>query len=481
MHIFRWATAMVACVLATAAAAEKHAFVLGNAAYTDLSALQNTLDDARAYSEAFKELGYKVSSHSNLGLDDMEDAIATFVAGIDPGDEVIFVFSGHGWSNGSVNYLIPTDAPAQGSDRKLARNSIALRNGDDGVLDDLERSGAGLTVAVIDACRNNPFKPRPGTKSAAGMTRGLAPVTAPQGSFVIFSAGEGQEALDRLPDDPADQKLSVFNRTFLPHLKSGVFLETAISNAQVETAALARKVGGHLQHPAYYDQTLGQTCLTNGCQVAVAQPKASACDLLYSESKSIASCGVYKAYLDTCAQHALAPIVRGLADEKQCFARAETTAEVPEIKVAKVKNPSVQVVAKTLYESSNLSMRGVYSAPDSQNATRFTGGVLSLHATDRSGWYQLADDTGFVKLTNKEQQGLVTAALKDAPVEKLAGTDGKHAWQRVSVNMSPIRAAPNDSARLIRFAGGQFLLGAHAGSGWYELRNEPGAFLRVGD
>lgn len=286
--------------------AAKLAFVLGNENYGQLSDLRNAHEDARAYSEAFGDLGYAVSYHQDLDLGDTIDALDSFLNRISFGDEVVIVYSGHGWSDGATNYLIPTDAPRQGSDRVLERRSIALKNGLNGILDEVEAAGASLTVAIIDACRNNPFEPPAGRKSI-GMTRGLAPVKAATGTFVIFSAGEGQEALDRLPSDPPGAQMSVFTRTFLPQLKRGIFLEDAIAKAQVETARLALDFDGHLQHPAYYDQTLGYTCLTEDCgtaTAAVVQPEPdSLCDLLYAEAKGAPSCFAFDGYLQSCGTH----------------------------------------------------------------------------------------------------------------------------------------------------------------------------------
>lgn len=252
---------------AEASAQARRALIIGNASYATLPHLQNTLDDAEAYRETFGKLGYEISFYTDLDLDGFAQAVDSFAASIQTGDTAVVVYTGHGWSDGRENFLIPTDAPASGSETKLRGASYPLRDGQNGLLDLIDAAGAGLTVAIIDACRNNPFTAKAGTRSV-GYSRGLAPVSAPNGSFVIFSAGEGQEALDRLPDDRPDQKLSVFTRTLAPLLQSGAYLEDAIAEAQLETATMAATVDGHLQHPAYYDQTLGKTCLAAKCQDA---------------------------------------------------------------------------------------------------------------------------------------------------------------------------------------------------------------------
>ena len=191
-------------------------------------------------------------------------AIASFVASIEPGDTAVFVYSGHGWSDGTQNYLIGVDAPRQASEDELAGETIPIRNGVDGVLDRIERKGAALRVAIIDACRDNPFTPSPGHKGYL-QTRGFAPMTQPpQGTFVIFSASPGQSALDRLSEGDPDSN-GVFTRVFVPLLRADVSLQDAVKGAQEKVLELARSVD-HDQLPAYWDEVVGTACLSKACK-----------------------------------------------------------------------------------------------------------------------------------------------------------------------------------------------------------------------
>jgi hypothetical protein len=128
----------------------------------------------------------------------------------------VFVYSGHGWSDGAHNYLVGVDVPGGANQERLTRLSLSLRNGLNGVLDDLQRKNAGLKVAIIDACRDDPFQPPPGERGYA-LARGLKPQSV-EGSFIIYSAGEGQSAMDRLSEADTDPD-SVFTRTFIPLLR----------------------------------------------------------------------------------------------------------------------------------------------------------------------------------------------------------------------------------------------------------------------
>jgi hypothetical protein len=74
--------------------------------------------------------------------------------------------------------------------------------------------------------------------------------------MVIFSAGAGQQALDRL--GPADKnKNGLFTRIFIEEMqKPGLSVDRVVRNVRNEVVELARGVG-HEQVPAIYDQVVG--------------------------------------------------------------------------------------------------------------------------------------------------------------------------------------------------------------------------------
>jgi uncharacterized protein len=120
---------------------------------------------------------------------------------------------------------------------------------------DLERQGARVTIAVLDACRDNPFR-KPGTRSL-GLTRGLELREPAQGVFAIYSAGFNQRALDRLSDPTDRDPNPVFTRVFLNQLRRpGQHLLDLGENVREEVAALAAR-DGHVQVPAILNQIRG--------------------------------------------------------------------------------------------------------------------------------------------------------------------------------------------------------------------------------
>ena len=228
--------------------ANRKALVIGNDLYTDVSKLNNAAADANAMAIALDQVGYKVFKHLNLDEKKFKQAIRDFRANVQGGDEVLVFYAGHGVQLGSANYLLPIDIKGEGEDQ-VKDEAILLQK----ILDELEEKKTKFALAVIDACRDNPFK----TKGRALGGRGLAPTSAATGQMVMFSAGSGQQALDRLSDkDP--EKNGLFTRIFVKEMmKPGVSVDRVLRNVRTEVVRLAKSVG-HEQTPALYDQAIGE-------------------------------------------------------------------------------------------------------------------------------------------------------------------------------------------------------------------------------
>jgi hypothetical protein len=227
--------------------ANRRALVIGNDNYRHVPKLLNAREDAKAIADNLKQFGYQVTLKLDLTEKDMKAALRTFKNQVEGGDEVMVFFAGHGVQLGSTNYLLPTDITGESEDQ-IKDDAIQLQR----VLDDMSEKKAKLTLALIDACRDNPFK----TAQRAIGGRGLAPTTAATGQMVIFSAGTGQQALDKL--GPADtNRNGLFTRVFLKEMqKTGVSIDKVLRNVRTEVVGLAR-AAGHEQVPAIYDQVVG--------------------------------------------------------------------------------------------------------------------------------------------------------------------------------------------------------------------------------
>jgi uncharacterized caspase-like protein len=196
---------------------------------------------------ALSTAGFDVMQHTDLSERGMRQAIREFKARVQGGDEVVFFFAGHGVQISGVNYLLPTDIQGE-SEEQVRDEAVQLQR----VLDDMQERNVGFTLAVVDACRDNPFR----TTGRAIGGRGLAPTAAATGQMIIFSAGAGQQALDKLnPSDTASN--GVFTRVFVREmLKPGLPVDRVLRNVRQEVVQLARSVGKE-QTPALYDQAVG--------------------------------------------------------------------------------------------------------------------------------------------------------------------------------------------------------------------------------
>lgn len=233
---------------AAAGSARKRALVIGNDGYKSVPALLNAREDARAMADQFRALGYEVTLGLDLNERMMKRMLRVFADQVQGGDEVVFFFAGHGVQLGPANYLLPVDISGE-SEGQVRDESIPLQR----VLDDFSERKARFTLAILDACRDNPFKSA--GRSIGG--RGLAATTAATGQMVIFSAGVGQQALDRV--GPADKNRNgLFTRVFLKEVqKPGLSVDKVVRNVRNEVVEIARTIG-HEQVPAIYDQVVGE-------------------------------------------------------------------------------------------------------------------------------------------------------------------------------------------------------------------------------
>lgn len=230
--------------------ANRKALVIGNDGYKFVSKLVNAKEDARVMADNLKTVGYNVTLKTDLSEKEMKAALRAFKSQVDAGDEVAFFYAGHGVQLGNSNYLVPIDVAGEGEEQ-MRDEGISLQR----VLDDMSERRAKFTLAVVDACRDNPFKSN--GRAIGGMVRGLAPTTAATGQMVVFSAGTGQQALDKLgPNDK--EKNGLFTRIFVREMqKPGISVDRVVRNVRGEVVNLAKSVG-HDQVPAIYDQVVGE-------------------------------------------------------------------------------------------------------------------------------------------------------------------------------------------------------------------------------
>lgn len=274
---------LCACIVAlflpsSVAGKERVALVIGIDRYPQLPAdkqLRKAGNDARAIAKALSDVGFKVSLGENVRRREFNRLWARFLNRLSPGDVAAFFFSGHGVELSGENFLIPGDIPKlSGNDETLLRGeAVSMQR----LLVDLRDKRPRVKLLIIDACRDNPFSD--GLGRSLGATRGLARVTPPSGTFMMYSAGAGQKALDRLSNSDGNPN-SVYTRSLLPLIKQdGLRIQDVAIRVRRKVYKLAKRIG-HKQRPAYYDEVLGRFCLS-GCggeEPNLAGPMTNKCD-----------------------------------------------------------------------------------------------------------------------------------------------------------------------------------------------------------
>lgn len=258
-HVLLVLTLLLAVFTLPAEAARKLALVIGINNYQAVPKLEKAVGDAKAIGQALAKLGFQVTTALDLDRRGLNQALSKLYASIEPGDTVLVHFSGHGVQIESDNYLLPADVPAieDGNSELLKSESLRLFT----LMDTITTKGAGATILIIDACRDNPFAAA--GKRSVGGSRGLANVAPAKGTFMMYSAGIGQSALDRLGESDA-APTSVYTRVLVSRLaQPGMKLRDLAASVRDDVEQMGKSVG-HEQRPAYYDDLSADFSLTPG-------------------------------------------------------------------------------------------------------------------------------------------------------------------------------------------------------------------------
>lgn len=166
---------------------DRAALVIGNSKYPDAEApLKEPINDARDVADELKRDGFDVEIGENLTADAMRRAFDRLYARIKPGSVALVFYSGYGIQSGRQSYMIPVDAQIW-VEPDVRRDGLGIET----VLGEINSRGASVKIALIDASRRNPFERRFRSFSA-----GLAPVVAPTGSLVMYSAAVSSVTAD---------------------------------------------------------------------------------------------------------------------------------------------------------------------------------------------------------------------------------------------------------------------------------------------
>ena len=301
----------------TALAAGRVALVIGNADYPS-APLRNSVNDARAMSQALRELGFEVLSLENADKQRMEQAIVRFAGRLKKDTSGLFYYAGHGVQVNGRNFLIPVDAEID-SEREIRIETVGVNL----VLDEMGYAGNRINIVILDACRNNPFERR-----LRGRSRGLAAIDSARGTIIGYATAPGSVARD------GDGANGIYTEELLDALQvPGLEVEEVFKRVRVGVARRTNQ-----QQIPWESSSLTGSFVFNG-RATPSTAKGTAerqGDLLFW--KSVSTSGnpdAYRAYLREFPQGMFADLARIRLDELQV---AGVSALVPDITTAGINS-----------------------------------------------------------------------------------------------------------------------------------------------
>ena len=196
-------------------ASERVALVIGIGEYDNTENLANPSRDAKAVAKALSDAGFDVMLSIDADQSEFGQTLVKFLAKTKGAEASIFYFAGHGIQINSKNYLLSKTA-------KVKNPILIDQDGYElGKILDLMARNSETSIALIDACRDNPLAEalvaatEPSTRSAWGMSRGLARIEGEfSNSLVAFATSPGRVAFD------GSAKHSPFTSALLEHIST---------------------------------------------------------------------------------------------------------------------------------------------------------------------------------------------------------------------------------------------------------------------
>ncbi|HSA79855.1 MAG TPA: caspase family protein [Geminicoccaceae bacterium] len=165
----------------------RRALVIGNGGYSGaISKLTNPPHDAEDVASALREAGFEVTLRQDLDREAMLRSIVDLGRDIRAGGVGLFYYAGHAVQLLGKNYMIPIGAEIDVEDY-VPLETVDL----DEVLGRMGGAHNRLNIVILDACRDNPF-----ARSFRSISRGLAQMLAPAGTFIAYATAPGDVAAD---------------------------------------------------------------------------------------------------------------------------------------------------------------------------------------------------------------------------------------------------------------------------------------------
>ena len=214
-------------VTSEASLATRQALVIGNSEYEYAGRLRNPVNDARAIGSTLQQLGFEVTTLTNLDQRQMERSIKQFGRQLRDSKGVgFFYYAGHGMQFNGENYLLPTDIDPS-TEEDVRYDAVPLGK----LLAQMRAADNKMNVVVLDACRNNPF-----SRSFRTFNPGLAQINAAAGTFISFATAPGQIAAD------GEGSNGLFTSKLLDHIDTlGLKIEEVFKRTTADVYSASNK------------------------------------------------------------------------------------------------------------------------------------------------------------------------------------------------------------------------------------------------
>ena len=297
-------------------APQRRALVIGNSAY-QAGRLTNPVPDAQAMATVLGELGFDVAVLTDATRLQMREAVRSLRGQLRGTDIGLFYFAGHGVQVEGENYLIPVGAEMS-KEEDVEDEAVRAQ----WVLSALQGRGSGISIMILDACRNNPF-----ARSFRSSTRGLATMRARGGALIAYATGPGAVAAD------GAGRHSPYTGALVEHLRQPGMRILDVFTAVSQSVHAA--TGGR-QEP-WTANSLRENFVLGGSPVPVAQPapsrpredvqSADPAQVAYAAAEKIGTAAAYEAVIRSYPDSVYAGLAQAEVERQQQEARLREAEE----------------------------------------------------------------------------------------------------------------------------------------------------------
>jgi hypothetical protein len=268
----------------------RRALIIGNNSYHIADPLKGAVRDAQRLGELLERMGFNVMIVQDASRKVMEAALHKYVRLLKPGDISFFFFSGHGFQQDGLNYLL-------GVEGNSTRESLSVNT----AAESINFKRPLLSIISIDACRSSTEQAVEGIK-----VPGMASIELGESetqTFISLATSPGRVALELMEKDGAWGGL--YASSMIEHLYKPLPIPEIFTLIRNDVESRSRKVIGPDQFPqiTWDSHNLRQfnilltdtgTMVSPVTSSMVARPSGS----LLSTPRSIDFCTIIKAQND---------------------------------------------------------------------------------------------------------------------------------------------------------------------------------------